>query len=81
MHELVSINAGSLNGSETCFNFDIINDTLVEMNEYLSLHIKLEDRNVWIKGSPYLNITIYDDDGGSSFSFKFSCKRFLRLDL
>ena len=62
MGELISIDAGSVNGSESCFNFYIIDDSFVEKNENFTLHVKLEDRNVWIKGSSYLPITIYDDD-------------------
>ncbi len=59
---LLKFDAGSENGSMTCFSFDIIDDMIVEKNQNFSLHVKLEDRNVWIKGSTYLPLIIYDND-------------------
>ena len=51
-----------MNGTEVCFNVSITDDMFVEKNEFFSVHIKTEDRNVWIRGLPYSVITIYDDD-------------------
>ena len=62
-HKIIHFHIGSINGDLLCIHIDIMDDIYVEKNEYFSLHIKLVDLNVWVIGSLYVDIHIYDDDG------------------
>ncbi len=64
VHEIVAFNAGSDDNTDpVCVNVTITDDDCAEMPEYFSFHIKLIDRNVWLQGPAYVNVSIVDDDG------------------
>jgi hypothetical protein len=74
IHETRSFPINSNNGARVCFNITVLDDNVLEGDQYFIAQLESSENNVVIH-TPYIKITIGDNESESCDTIMYSCSR------